>query len=74
MRYSVNAGEMRRTNRSLILDSIRKEGPISRNQIARQLKLSVPTVLRIVKGLKDEELVREIKDNVVRRGHPQSLI
>jgi glucokinase-like ROK family protein len=74
MRSSVYPGEMRRTNRSLILDTIRKESPISRNQIARQLKLSVPTVLRIVKGLKDEELVREIKDNVVRRGHPQSLI
>jgi glucokinase-like ROK family protein len=74
MRHSVNAGEMRRANRSLILDTIRKEGPISRNQIAHQLKLSVPTVLRIVEGLKDEDLVREIKDQVVKRGHPQSLI
>lgn len=74
MRQSFNAGEMRRTNRSLILDTIRKEGPISRNRIANQLELSVPTVLRIVEGLKDEDLVREIKDHIVARGHPQSLI
>ncbi|MCE5207497.1 MAG: ROK family transcriptional regulator [Chloroflexi bacterium] len=74
MRQSVNAGEMRKANRSLILNMIRKEGPISRNQIAHQLKLSVPTVLRIVEGLKNEDLVQEIRDKVVTRGHPQSLI
>lgn len=74
MRHSVNAGEMRKANRSLILDMIRKEGPVSRNHIAHQIKLSVPTVLRIVQGLKDEDLVREIKDHIVTVGHPQSLI
>ena len=74
MQYSLNAGAMRRANRSLILNLIRKEGPISRRQIAYQLKLSVPTVLRIVEGLKDEDLVIEIKDHTIARGHPQSLI
>lgn len=74
MNYSINARAMRRANRSLILDMIRKKGPISRNQIAHQLKLSVPTVLRIVDGLREEDLVREIKDPTIARGHPQSLI
>ncbi len=65
---------MRNANRSLVLDTIRKEGPISRNRIAQILKLSVPTVLRIVDGLKGEYLVQEIRDQNISRGHPQSLI
>jgi glucokinase-like ROK family protein len=74
MRLSVNSGEMRKLNRALILDIIRKEQPISRNQIAQELKLSVPTVLRIVDRLKEEDLVCEIKDEIASIGHPQSLI
>lgn len=74
MKSSVNASVMRKANRSMILDVIRKDGPISRNRIAEKLKMSVPTVLRIVEELKKEDLVREIKDPAVSRGRPQSLI
>jgi glucokinase-like ROK family protein len=50
---------MRNINRAAILELIRENGPISRSQIARQLNMSLPTVMRIVDDLMEEDLVRE---------------
>jgi glucokinase len=48
---------MHSINRSAILELIRENGPISRSQTARKLNMSLPTVMRIVEGLMEEDLV-----------------
>jgi glucokinase len=45
------------SNRRLILQLIHEEGPISRAEIARRLKLSRPTVSRIVDALEQTNLI-----------------
>ncbi len=55
---TITATEMRGINRSAILEIIRRESPISRTLIAERLDVSMPTVLRIVDELIDEDLVR----------------
>lgn len=61
-------GHMRRTgdlklmqelNRSIILDTIRKEGPISRSDIAKLINISPTTVTSAVNDLIQEGYVRE---------------
>lgn len=46
-------------NRSLILDTIRKKGPISRTDIAKKLKISPTTVTTAVSELIDGKIVYE---------------
>lgn len=48
---------MRNVNRAAVLKLIRKQSPIARAEIARRLKLSLPTVMRIVDDLIEEGLV-----------------
>lgn len=50
---------IRRMNRSLVLNMIRLEGPISRAQIARESGLAAATVSSLVEGLIREDLVFE---------------
>jgi predicted NBD/HSP70 family sugar kinase len=57
---TITPTEMRVINRSAILDLIRRESPISRSIIARKLDVSLPTVMRIVDGLMEEGLVRDM--------------
>jgi len=57
--YTISASEMREINRSSILEMIRTNGPISRTQIAEDLQVSLPTVMRIVDELMVDELVIE---------------
>jgi glucokinase len=57
--YTISAAEMREINRSSILEMIRCNSPISRTQIAEDLQVSLPTVMRIVDDLIAEELVIE---------------
>lgn len=56
---TITATEMRGINRSAILDLIRREGPIARTAISKQLGVSLPTVMRIIDELEVESLVRE---------------
>jgi predicted NBD/HSP70 family sugar kinase len=49
---------MRDINRSAILELIRRESPVSRSAIAERLEVSLPTVMRIVDQLVEEDLVR----------------
>jgi glucokinase-like ROK family protein len=58
MEQSATAGLMRSINRSAILELIRQSSPIARSQIARRLNMSLPTVMRIIDQLIDEDLVR----------------
>jgi glucokinase-like ROK family protein len=55
---TVTHSAMRGINRSAILETVRRRGPISRSQIAATLDISLPTVMRIVDELIDEGFVR----------------
>jgi predicted NBD/HSP70 family sugar kinase len=55
---TITATEMRGINRSAILETIRREGPISRTMIAKRLGISLPTVMRIVDKLTEEGFVK----------------
>ncbi|MFD1863079.1 ROK family transcriptional regulator [Planococcus chinensis] len=50
---------MKSMNKSMILNKIRKDGPISRAQIARETNLTPPTVSSNVKELIDQGIVEE---------------
>lgn len=58
MKQSATAGLIRKINRSSVLNLVRENSPISRTQIARRLSMSLPTVMRIVEDLVEEDLVR----------------
>lgn len=47
-------------NKSLIFDLIRKNGPISRTQMARTVGLSMPTVMKITDEFTKKHLIQEI--------------
>jgi len=53
-------GPTKQSNRSLILNSIRRNGSISRAKLARRTKLSPPTISRVVDSLIQEKLVFEV--------------
>lgn len=55
---------MKKLNRSLILDLVRREGPISRVEIAKRLKISSPTVSNITRSLIEENWLIEIGQKV----------
>lgn len=57
MTETATASLMRRINRSAILNLIRTESPIARSEIARRLGLSLPTVMRVIDDLVQEDLV-----------------
>jgi glucokinase len=57
--YTISASEMREINRSSIMEMIRCDGPVSRTQIAEELQVSLPTVMRITDGLITDEFVIE---------------
>lgn len=50
---------MKSVNKSVILNKVRTDGPISRAQIAKQTKLTPPTVSSNVKELIEQGIVRE---------------
>ncbi|MDS8740896.1 helix-turn-helix domain-containing protein, partial [Streptococcus pneumoniae] len=50
---------MKSMNKSIILNKIRTQGPISRAQIARETNLTRPTVSSNVKELIDQNIVEE---------------
>ena len=74
MKQTLTSTLMRSINRSAILDLIRQNSPITRAQIARELSVSLPTVMRIVDILVEEDLVRFIGNNESSGGRPASLL
>ena len=74
MKQTLTSTLMRSINRSAILDLIRKKSPITRAKIARELSVSLPTVMRIVDTLVEEDLVRYVGNNPSSGGRPASLL
>ena len=71
---TITAPEMRAINRSSILELIRCEGPISRSQIAKELQVSLPTVMRIVDVLTADGWVHEVEEKEWSGGRKASLV
>jgi glucokinase len=71
---TITASDMRRINRSAILEIVRRESPISRTLIAEKLDVSLPTVLRIIDDLIEEGLVRSQGETEWSGGRRRSLI
>ncbi|MBM7645171.1 glucokinase-like ROK family protein [Scopulibacillus daqui] len=65
---------MKSLNRSLILNTIRTEGPISRAEIAKLTKLTPPTVSNIVKELIDSDIVIESNQGESRGGRKPTML
>ena len=75
MRPSVTTSTLlKRINRTAILDLLRERKPISRSEIAERLHLSLPTAMRIVDELVEEDLVRPAGISEVTRGRPRRLL
>ncbi len=71
---TITATEMRGINRSAILEIIRRESPIARTTIAKQLDISLPTVMRIVDQLTEEGFVRSHGDTEWSGGRRRPLL
>lgn len=65
---------MKSLNRTLILNIIRKDGPISRAEIAKLAKLTPPTVTNIVHELLETQLVKEREMGVSTGGRKPILL
>jgi len=74
MSQTATATTMRSINRSAILEVLRRNSPISQSQIASRLGLSLPTVMRIVNDLIDEDLVRSSGKSKSTGGRPSTLL
>jgi len=73
-RQGATAHLIRRLNRSAVLDLIRTGKPIARAEIARRLKMSLPTVMRIVDSLISEDLVHPNGIIEASGGRPRPLL
>jgi glucokinase-like ROK family protein len=74
MNRTVTATLMRSINRAQILDFLRQNSPIARSAIARRLNMSLPTVMRIVDELMEEDLVRLQGTSESTGGRPRALL
>ncbi|QDS96919.1 ROK family transcriptional regulator [Adhaeretor mobilis] len=61
-------------NRRLILDKIRRDGEISRADLAKQIAIRPPTVSAVVKELIEEGLVEEVGLGTTARGRSPRMI
>ncbi len=71
---TINANQMRLINRSAILEYTRLNSPTSRTSLANELDLSMPTVMRIVDRLFEENLLIESGQTKQGMGRKRSLI
>lgn len=65
---------MKSLNRSLVLTTIRNEGPISRAEIAKRIALTPPTVTNIVGELLEEKFIVESEIGVSSGGRKPILL
>ncbi len=72
--HTIAARQMRQVNRSAILELIRQGSPIARSEISRLLKLSMPTIIRIVDELIEDGLVRSTGVTAGAAGRPRELL
>lgn len=59
MSHTGDSTLLRKVNESAVLELLREDGPLARSEIARQLRLSPPTITRIVANLLESGLVIE---------------
>ena len=71
---TITSTEMRGINRTAILEMIRRDGPTSRTHISKGLNISLPTVMRIVEELMEENFVCETNEKEWSGGRRRSLI
>jgi len=74
IREVARSSTVRHINRAAILELIRESGPLSRSGIADKLRLSLPTVMRIVDELIEDDLVRDTGDSQATGGRPRTLL
>jgi predicted NBD/HSP70 family sugar kinase len=72
--HTGDATLLRRVNESAVLEVIRECGPVTRADVARRLRLSLPTITRIVTDLMNEGLVREHSAAHSRGGRRPTLL
>ncbi|HSV85834.1 MAG TPA: ROK family transcriptional regulator [Levilinea sp.] len=72
--YTITANDMRGINRSAIIELARRAGRISRTEIAARLNVSLPTVMRIVDELLEEELLRPTGDKSWSGGRKREVL
>lgn len=65
---------MKSVNKSMILNKIRTSAPISRAEIAKETKLTPPTVSSNVKELIEQELVKESELGVSQGGRKPTML
>lgn len=65
---------MRSLNRAAVLELIRQQGPLTRSEIADQLQLSLPTVVRIADELTAEDFVTALDEAQSTGGRPATLL
>jgi N-acetylglucosamine repressor len=59
-RPKIDRQVMRAHNRAVVLDAVRRSGPLARTEVSRRTSLAKPTVSAIVDELLTEGLVREV--------------
>ena len=72
--HTGDATLLRKVNESAVLELIRENGPITRADIARRLRLSLPTITRIVTGMIEDGLVCEHSAANSRGGRRPTLL
>ena len=72
--HTGDATLLRRVNESAVLEVIRESGPVTRADVARRLRLSLPTITRIVTNLMNGGLVREHSAGRSRGGRRPTLL
>lgn len=71
---TITPRDMRAINRTAVLEIIRTKGPVSRGCVASALNLSLPSVVRIVDGLREENLVRPSGESEFSGGRRRPLL
>jgi predicted NBD/HSP70 family sugar kinase len=72
--HTGDATLLRRVNESAVLEVIRESGPVTRADVARRLRLSLPTITRIVTNLMNDGLVHEHSAGHSRGGRRPTLL
>ena len=71
---TAGSGLQFKINQSIIFNYLRENGPISRAKISKDLKISAPTVSRVIEKLLENNYVFEIKKIETKSGRRPTLI
>lgn len=76
MKFSrtITTNDLRHINRTAVLELLRREGPISRTELSERLDISLPTVMRIVDELFEEDLLKTVDRKEWSGGRKRSLV